>query len=213
MNPALALLLLGTVSAAEAPRHGSLIFLENSNRIVEAYTDSSISHVSIVIYHGSEPWVYEATPPEVRRIRYTDYLKEMGALHHGRKSHALNVLVRQPRKAFAMEERNRIRSHAEEQLGRRYSIKNYVRQRPGDGMHCAEFAASTLEATGRIELGECCTVSPGLLFRQLNHTYLPARKLELPQVNLPWRQRSWDWLVGCMNWCGWSCWETMTFCR
>jgi hypothetical protein len=104
--------------------------------------------------------------------------------------------------------------YLDEQLGRRYSVRNYVRSKPGDGIHCAELASNTLNRSGRFALEDCGKISPAKLFTLVQEQYAKPVELSIA-VDLPKRswceraQQRWSesWL-----WCRWSWGEAWAWC-
>src|SRR5688572_30047563 len=124
---------------------GTLLFLENCNSVVEWSTRGRIAHVAILIHESSEPWVYEATPATVRRVTLADYYMELARLNQKRSAgEQVKLVALFPLRAYDAEEVARMKKYLDEQLGRRYSVKSYVRKKPADGIHCAELASTTL---------------------------------------------------------------------
>lgn len=208
------LIVAAALLSASAIPDGSLVFLQNSNRVVEKYTGHSVTHVGVVLNHGEESWLYEATPKEVRRIKLANYYAELGEANRGNKR-PIRVWLLRPARPYNNFERARMQRFLESQLDRRYSIRSYVRQKPGDGIHCAELAASTLNASGQFELKACHRLSPGQLYQLTSQHYSDPTEVTLPEPDegRSWCERSWDWWGGFFHWCSWSCYETWTFCR
>src|SRR6478672_5813896 len=71
-------------SAGELP-DGTLLFLENCSSVVERTTHGEIAHVAIVLREEQQPWIYEATPAKVRRVKMDDYLVEIARTNERRK--------------------------------------------------------------------------------------------------------------------------------
>jgi hypothetical protein len=193
---------------------GSLLFLENSNRFVEIYTSSTITHVAVVMHEGSEPWVYEATPSEVRRIKLEEYYEELGKLNQRRRDdEKIRVWLARPRTPYKAQQRTAINELLKAQVGRRYSIKGYVRGQ-SDGIHCAELAARALCAASVLELDNCQQVSPAVLHQKMVplSQSLTTIAIAEPTEKPGWYQRTSSDAAGYCNWCRWSCWETWMFC-
>jgi hypothetical protein len=193
---------------------GTLLFLDNSNMFVELYTGSETTHVAVVLNDRGEPWVYEATPHEVRKLALDDYYAELGKLNQRRKeSKKIRVHMVRPRETYSAEEVAAMRGWLESQLGRRYSVKGYVRGQ-SDGIHCAELAAHTLCTSGALNLDRCQDESPASLYKKMQPCSLPSASItiEEPEERDTWCERSWsDWKAYGM-WCKWSSWEAWTFC-
>src|SRR5438552_2622047 len=152
LRPALALVFVAAAGASRAAElsDGTLLFLENCSSVVERATHGEIAHVAMVFGDDGERWVYEATPAKVRRVKLDDYLADLARSNQRRKGDdEIRALALQPWPEYTPEEAVKMRAYLDTQLGRRYSVKNYVRGKPYDGIHCAELTASTLNASGR----------------------------------------------------------------
>lgn len=200
------------VSGSSIP-DGSLLFLENSNAIVERYTSGKITHVAIAFQEENQVWVYEATPGRVRRIELSAFLSDISQQNIGRNS-PIRIWQLSSSKPYSDQEIAKMRGFLTEQVSRRYSIKNYVRNRPGDGIHCAELVSGALMRSGRYDLGNGYDQSPQKVFDAImpSHVQLDVTP-ETPKPTGTWCDRSWSWWCGAFDWCGWSCYETWTFCR
>jgi hypothetical protein len=193
---------------------GTLLFLDNSNLFVELYTGSETTHVAVVLNERDAPWVYEATPHEVRKLTLDDYYAELGKLNQRRKeSKKIRVQMLRPRAAYSAEEVAAMRGWLESQLGRRYSIKGYVRGK-SDGIHCAELAAHALCTSGALNLDRCQDECPTTLYEKSKSFSLPPAHITIDEpVEQPsWCERSWNDWRGFGRWCKWSSWEAWTFC-
>ena len=193
---------------------GSLLFLENSNQFVELYTGSDVTHVAVLLNHAGEPWVYEATPSEVRRVLLDDYYDELARLNQRRSdSQKIRITLVRPRDAYRDEQVTALREMLKSQLGRRYSVKGYVRGK-SDGIHCAELAARALCAASVLSLDRCQAESPATLLEKVKPVSRPLATIALaePQAQLDWCTRSQQHWSSFGNWCQWSCWEAWTFC-
>jgi hypothetical protein len=216
----LAAQLLGRVALVSATEPtpplpaGSLLFLENCSSVVERTTQGQIGHVALVFFEGSTPWVYEATPAKVRRITLEAYDIELARLNRGRDAdEAVRTHVLRPKQPYRSEEVAAMRSYLDRQLGRRYSVKNYVRGKPYDGIHCAELASSTLNESKRYVFKECHKITPQALYSAIEASYVPANHeslaAELPKES--WCTRAKRRTSGWFTWCGWSCREAWLF--
>jgi hypothetical protein len=205
------LCLMFPTAKALAVEDGTLLFVENGQNLVECYTHSSYSHVAIVI----DNQVYEAEPPRIHKEPLLDWFTKIAKYNEGAGSPAL-VVVKSPDKPYSSEEIARMREFLEEQVGRRYSIRGYVRKVPGNGIHCAEMCAGALEASEKFSFpNENYTYSPGSLFDATagyhqvgNKLYVRMKDEHRRTVASRWK----DWWKHKGTMCGWSCVETMTFC-
>ena len=73
-------LLVSLATAAEPLEDGTLLFLENCSSVVQRSTNSSVGHVAILMHEESQPWIYEAIPGGVRRLKADDYYAELSRL-------------------------------------------------------------------------------------------------------------------------------------
>jgi hypothetical protein len=106
-----------------------------------------------------------------------------------------------------------MRAYLERQLGRRYSVKNYVRGKPYDGIHCAELASSTLNESGRYTFEECHKLHPRMLYEAVLPTHQEPRVITPPLLTETerWTVRTRRSTAGWFSWCGWSCREVWLF--
>lgn len=209
-----AALLLGSPTYED----GSLLFLENCNSVVQWTGDGTVGHVAMLFNDDQgTTWVYEATPGRLRRVTLDDYLVELTQLNARRDDDdGIRALVLRPKRPYAEDEVTAMLEYLDVQIGRRYSVRNYVRKTPGDGMHCAELASSTLMRTGRLKFENCSKVHPAELRERIDRSgkYCKAEELaieaELPQ--LTWCQRASRRWSESWNWCKWSCGEAWAWC-
>ena len=205
-----AALLLGAAPVAD----GSLLFLENSNQFVELYTGSETTHVAVIIHSQEQPWVYEATPGEVRKLPLDDYRAELGKLNERRgEQRKIRAVLVEPRTAYSSQQITAMRELLEAQLGRRYSIKGHVRGR-SDGIHCAELAARALCAASVLKIERCQAESPASLLAKVKPQAQPFTTLAIdePDERPSWTTRRWNDVSAFTGWCQWSCWESWTWC-
>jgi len=194
---------------AELP-DGTLLFLENCSSVVERSTRGEIGHVALVFQDGGERYVFEATPAKVRRVTLAAYNEEL-AQQNQRKADddQVRAIAVAPKLAYSSNETARMRAYLDGQLGRRYSVKNYVRGRAYDGIHCAELASSTLNASGRYAFADCHKINPQALYAAVAPMHLAAERLTIPAVEVqePLSSRAARRWGRWLTWCGWSCKE------
>ena len=111
-------MLLLTFNSSEIPA-GSLIFAENSNFIVEQFTQSDITHVAIVAKENNETYVFEATKPKVRKVLLSEYLKNTKE----------KLYISVPNQKIDNE---RLVEYLNSQLNKKYSIENYNKNKPSE---------------------------------------------------------------------------------
>jgi hypothetical protein len=193
---------------------GTLLFLTHGSRVVQYYTDSEITHVAVVMNRDGEPFVYEASPGEVRRVALADYYEEIAALNEKR-SKPIQVWMLRPATPYSPQQLTSMHAYLDSQLQRRYSVRGYVRNKPSDGIHCAELAANVLNRTARTDFEKCYDMSPGKLVAAIESLHQPAGEVALSrqQPKPSWRERTWQDWTSFKSWCSWSCYETWMFCR
>jgi hypothetical protein len=214
------IILAGAVRAAsgsdiQSLPDGTLLGLENASSVVERVTRGEIGHVALAFREGSKVWIYEATPAKVRRIAAEEYFQELARLNFSRgENKRMRVWALTPTPAYSAEETTKMRVYLEAQVGRRYSVKNYVRERPSDGIHCAELAASTLNQSGRYAFEDCCKLHPQALYTALLTTHASPREINIPLLEMKesWCARAQRWWAGRYVWCGWSLREAWLWC-
>ena len=209
------LILLATLVTAASPvETGSLIFLQNADKVVDTYTGTEIDHVAMVVQVDGKPWVYEATPPKVRRLTLPDYCKELAELNATRKA-PVRIWLMRPNESFTKKQSASMKSYLDSQIGRRYSIRGYVRDKEGDGIHCAEFTANMLTRTEKMRFTECYNENPSTLLKKVQPLYETKSEIVItaPAKQDSWCDRQWKWWGDFSSWCGWSSYETWTFCR
>jgi hypothetical protein len=205
-----------TVSANPLP-DGSLIFLENCNSVVEYSTKGKIGHVALVFNDADTCWVYEATPGEVRRVKLNDYYVELARINRRRDDDdQMRVWALQPTPAYSDAEAAAMREVLAGHLGRRYSLRNYVRTKPGDGIHCAELASTVLNASPRFVFENNAKIHPAALYSAIEASphYGPPEELTVAPLasKEPWCARAQRRTGEIFAWCGWSCKEAWLWC-
>ena len=208
---ALALFLLGSTSQLDS---GCLLVLEGHNKPVRAFTGSSVTHVALVMNSTKRyPMVYEAAPGRVRCVSLDKYLAEIRRFNAARRKKT-SVWVMRPKRPYSRQQLTRMQSYLDSQLGRRYSVKGYVRKRPTDGIHCAEFASTALMCTGRFQFRERYRLSPGELIEQIESRHDGPYRVKLPtrQPSPSWPKRTWHRWLDFQSWCLWAYWEAFRFC-
>jgi len=169
MNSLIVASVLLCATTPELP-DGSLIFLDHSNNIVERYTDAITTHVAIVINDkDGRPWVYEAEPPKVRKVKLSEFYDDIARLKRKRKK--IRFWVYTPLEPYNDRQVKAMRDYLEQQVGRKYSIKSYLRGRELDGIHCSEMASRALGKSQRFRIFNPARTSPNGLLRRIKHLY------------------------------------------
>jgi hypothetical protein len=194
---------------------GTLLFLENCSSVVERATKGKIGHVAVVMRDGPSSWVYEATPAKVRRVTEQEYYAELGRINAPRdKEDAIRIWAKRPAPEYSEKQLAAMRDILEGHIGRPYSVKDYVRHKPSDGIHCAELASTALNASGRFKFEECHRIHPSALYVAVDSGYGAAREVALagPVVQESWWVREQRRTSGWWKWCAWGCGEAWRFC-
>jgi hypothetical protein len=164
MNALIVLLALTT-----AP-DGSVIFWQDGLfvRPIQRQTGSHLTHAAVIL----DGYVYEASPPRVRKVPLNQYLKEMEAKAQKRamKRRGFKIVLMQPRVPYSLGDVQAMIAYAESQLGRPYSIRGWWKGQEVRGVFCSEYAGNVLERGGRIKSGGV-EESPGSLHQKLEPIY------------------------------------------
>lgn len=165
---------------------GSLIFIEHGMNVIERVTDSTITHVAITVNEGGKIWVYESTPPKVRRVTLEDYYAEIQADNEERQRKGkpqMRMWVMRPNKPYSKEKLGIMKSYLDKQIGKRYSILDYILKRPTEGYHCSELVAHALTHLGIIKCDKPCAESPKDVIKSVANQYL--RPIEVCRMVAP----------------------------
>jgi hypothetical protein len=206
------ILLTCLFGAQNLPPDGTLLFVENGSNIIEQYTDSTYTHVAIIVTEEGTAWVYEATPPKVRRVTLEHWLTGMARYNERRSFSPALVSIAKPKKLYTEEQVVKLKEYLESQRGRVYSLRGYVRNRPTTGIHCSELCAGALEAMGSEFSTLNYRISPADLRRLVEADYHQHNRMSV-SLKEEFRRstctRWWDWWRSRGMWCRWSCWETL----
>lgn len=156
------LVCLSTCQSLAQVQDGSVIFLQGGplSKTIKRHTDSSLTHAAIVLFDGSQPWVYEASPPRVTRTPLNEYLD---LLERKSQKHAITWVIMQPQVPYNSSELVAMKNYANSQLGRPYMIRGWWKGHEVRGIFCSEYAADILEESGRI-ISAHVHESPGSLY-------------------------------------------------
>lgn len=110
---------------------GSIFFMEGGNILVQEVTDSSITHVGIIIKENDSYYVYEAVRPKVRKVLLNDYLKDNE-----------NKIYIAKLKSNYQIDHLKMKEYLDSQIGIKYSIKNYNKNKSdGKTIFCSQLVA------------------------------------------------------------------------
>ena len=213
-------ILLSTAIAASYPGadlpDGSILYLTNSNKAVHLVTDSQITHVALLMSDSKKRrWVYEATPAQVRRIPLKEYHYELSEAN-AKRSKNMRLYAMRPTRTYKSTQLKRMRDYLDDQLGRRYSVKGYVRNEQGDGIHCAELVSRAIGRTGRAQFQRNYAMTPGEVVDHTSDVYADPKRLKIyarpKRKERTWCQQSWSSWSGWSSWCSWSLRESWSWC-
>ena len=198
---------------AETFETGTLLFVENSSNVVERYTGSSYTHVTIIVMEDGVPWVYEAEPPKVKRATLEQWLTEMAEYNEGWASPALLSVV-SPRTPYTEEETVKLKRLLESRRGDPYSLRGYLRGQTGDGIHCSQLCAEAVEAAGRLEFSTPNhRISPEDLRHLVEQDYRQHGRKLCVSLKKEFRRTTctrWsDWWVSQEKLGRWAYWESL----
>jgi hypothetical protein len=150
----LALVLSMCFATQDDVPEGSIVLVANAGRLVQWSTGSPLSHSAIILRHDGELYVYEATVPVVRRTRLAEYVyvfQYVNPYLRENRRPCVEMGIATPNVPYTEEQLQRMRGCAEGQLGTKYRLMAYYpRSRRGrDGIHCTQFVAGVLLASGR----------------------------------------------------------------
>ena len=154
---------------AQEFKDGSVFFFKDGYlaRPIQNHTGSTITHTAILLY-DDEPYVYEAIFPRVRRVplnEYLDFIRSMQSrLIPSRR--CASWFVVNPN--LTEEQLSKAKLYANSQLGTKYMMKGFWKNKTVQGIHCSQFVSETLNIAGLpIDYGP--KVAPVDIYRQLNN--------------------------------------------
>jgi len=124
---------------------GTIIFLENSQPVVEWKTDSSLSHVALIFNLDGQPYVYEAVRPVVRKIPLRNWIEEKR--HELQRIPDLKVWTCHPSQPYTPQQVQAMLQYLNAQIGRDYAVTSFVTG-PRHTIHCCELASNAFNAAG-----------------------------------------------------------------
>ena len=168
-----AALLFCSVASHDVP-DGSLLFVEGGNETVMNHCHSPYSHVAVIFNIGGEPWVYEAVKPVVRKVRLSDYIREIEA-ENKKKKKLMKLWVKKPKVRLNT---RAMRKYSEKMLGTKYSVGSYLTGDPKKGhIHCGELTARTLMSAKIKVHGNPCKKTPQGIMNLCRPYYHKTRML------------------------------------
>jgi len=129
--------------------NGSVLFWKGGILVGPIYraTGSLLTHVAIIL----DNIVYEATPPRVHKLQFTDYEEHLDKLAASRfiQRRDFSWFIRQPRLAYSAADTAVMRKYAESQMGRPYRLRGWWSD-DTSGIFCSQYIGNMLEKTGLI---------------------------------------------------------------
>lgn len=158
--------LVCTVLLAPPPQYkpGTAVFVQDGfvHKQIEKVTGSDMSHAAIVFYDNGEPWVYEATLPVVKRTP----LKEWQKMHAEKsKKNGSKLHYIEPNNPYTDEQIDRMKIYADAQLGRKYRLRGFWKNKEVKGLHCSQYVGDIISQSGRIH-SDHWKESPGSLYEK-----------------------------------------------
>ncbi len=136
-------------------RDGSVIFWQDGFLVgpIMKNTGSNLVHVAIVLYEDDKPYVYEATWPEVRKMPLDDYLKHLADKKFKRVPtvRGFKWFMMQPKEEYTAQQLTDMKQYARSQLGRRYMMRGYWKNKEVRGIMCSQFVGNCIEKSGKIK--------------------------------------------------------------
>lgn len=171
-------------SGAEPPANGALIYTENGSCLVSTYTNSTYSHVAIVLYERGEPVVFEAKPGGVTKSTYQRYLKTAATakLNDG---NPMSLWLMNPRHAYTKQELSKMLDLANQALGTPYSVIPTITGRNQSTLQCAQFVSTILQTTPRFWFKSPKYQTPATLLKIAKPGYHPMSLLHKSSVTNP----------------------------
>ena len=178
---------------------GTLLFSQGDCLAVRVYSQSSYTHVAIVVKQADECWVYDAMPgPGVRRTPLAQYLYE---LTPGK------VEVFQPQRPIEGPSAVLMQRYLESQLGRPYQVRQHLTGCACVGVHCSEYVTEALMAAEQITARQPARVTPGSLLEGVveGRVYALDRACELTTAPAEVPEDE--------GWCGRQCRRSTACCE
>jgi len=168
--------ILLTLLFANSIPDGSILIVENGNRMVENQTASSFTHVAIIFNINNEPFVYEANKPRIKKISLKTYIQDINKLNR-KKRRQRKLWLMKPKRPYNKVQKIRMLYYLRRQLGRKYSICSYITKKPKKGIHCGELTFRTLLKAGLNLVGNPCVQDPADVVYKSSKYYHPRIRI------------------------------------
>ena len=157
----------------------SLIFLENGSKIVQRESDSTITHVGIILKRDNDYFVYEADKPEVKKTLLEDYINKIDDYNKRKnEKRKLSVWIKYTNTKLPSDKRIQLENYLEKQIGRKYSIQSYVYGLPATGIHCSEYIGNSLNIVYPDLIENPCVNTPIDIWEKSNVFYKHSEKIK-----------------------------------
>ena len=129
---------------------GTTIFFQNGffHRPIARYTGSHMCHIAIVLHQNGKEYVYESTLRGVQKTPLNIFLTKV--IHRQKWNKRLKVYYVKPKIPYTKNELIKMKTYANSQLGRLYSLRGWWVNREVIGMHCSQYVGNIIGQTGRI---------------------------------------------------------------
>jgi hypothetical protein len=145
-------------STVFAYRDGTIIIVENQvlSRIIARQTGSpyNFNHSAIILHDANGyPWVYESTWPVVKRTplwQFQQWARKVAQRRAVLRRGGLGVYYIEPKYPYTEYQLQQMKAYAKSQLGRRYMMRGWWKNREVRGIHCSQYVGNILEESGRL---------------------------------------------------------------
>lgn len=180
---------------------GSLLFSTGDCLAVRAYTGSRYTHVAAVVESEGKIWVYDAMNGRgVRKLSLEEYLEIQTPDE---------VTLLQPCRSFTADEAASFRAALERDLGRPYSVRQFLSQRRTEARHCSEYITDAFIEIDWLRAENPAHVSPASLLAGITQhaIYWKGETIRIPPRLVPipepagWCARVWYDSQRCLSDC------------
>ena len=134
---------------------GTLLFSKGDCLAVRIYTQSSYTHVAMIVMRNGEPLVYDSMNGiGARCLTLKNYLNPQ---------RPATIHVLQPKTAFNPTMTEQYEHYLDQKLGTPYSTRHHLTGVRARGIHCAEYAIDALSACHLMKAQAPAKVSPASL--------------------------------------------------
>lgn len=169
--------LLTALLMGHSPEDGSVIFIKYNGkegkvaREIEKATGDNLVHAAIVLYINNIPYVYESRMSGgVQRNTLSVFLDRTLKRQTDHPQMGLTWQIVPPDRPYSIQELQRMKAYADSQLGRRYMVRGYWKEREVRGVHCSQYVGNIVAQSGRI-ISDDYKESPKSLYDKMMKTH------------------------------------------